>query len=207
MQIGATGASTYNSPKTSTTNTNSNSDTNINPKTKCWKFTIFCPWGSNWKPNKNTKQSRDNNKLVNSAKNPGSQRIPWIELNSMGLNWSQIGRSLQVRYISWNSFVILWWCRRCFKLLQCQISFQVIYPSQLLFVTEKRTFCLQVPISTLVRVLSLNMSDRKNSKLGDFQPVGYGSSFSNCSKDIISTIVKNVAMKMIMMKSKWATKS
>ena len=41
MQIGATGASTYNSPKTSTTNTNSNSDTNINPKTKCCKFTIF----------------------------------------------------------------------------------------------------------------------------------------------------------------------
>ena len=50
----------------------------------------------------------------------------------------------------------------------------------------------------MVRVLSLNMSDRKNSKLGDFQPVGYGSSFSNCSKDIFSTIVKNVAMMMIM---------
>ena len=164
MQIGATGASTYNSLKTSTTNTNRESRKSKNPT------------------------------YIN-------------KLNSMGLNWSQMGRSLQVWSISWNLFVILWWCRRCFKLLQCQISFQVICPSQLLFVTEKRTFCLQVPISTLVRVLSLNMSDRENSKLGDFQPVGYGSSFSNCSKDIISTIVKNVAMMMIMMKSKWATKS
>ena len=96
-------------PKTSTTNTNSNSDTNINPKTKCWKFTVFCPWGSNWKPNKNTKQSRDNNKLVNSAKNPGSQRIPPILTN--WIPWAWIGPKLvdHSRFEAYHE-THLWFC-------------------------------------------------------------------------------------------------